>query len=144
LFLVTLIYDVLNKAPILPHPRDLIELPAVVEPHQGTSYNPPASAHQELLLKAHEIEEQRERDANKVARVKEAMELAWNQGETIQVGVAPGMVVDSVQSDAEDERPSSERAIGVVVKTTERKTKQQRRKAARLLAEVYYFFDLLN
>ncbi|KAF7345354.1 Ribosome biogenesis protein NOP53 [Mycena venus] len=58
------------KVPVHSHPRDKIEVPAILEPHQGTSYNPPAVAHQELLLKAHEIEEKRVEKAAKLAETK--------------------------------------------------------------------------
>ena len=51
-------------------------LAAVHAPHQGTSYNPPADAHQELLLKAHEEEERKLTEENKFADVKERMAKA--------------------------------------------------------------------
>ena len=45
-------------------------MPGIVEPHQGTPYNPPVEAHQEVILKAYEAEEKRLREAEKLAEVK--------------------------------------------------------------------------
>ncbi|KIK00964.1 hypothetical protein K443DRAFT_592145 [Laccaria amethystina LaAM-08-1] len=40
------------KSPTVKYTRDIIQVPAIVESNQGTSYNPPAEAHQERILKA--------------------------------------------------------------------------------------------
>ena len=54
-----------------PHPREGIDVLAVVPPHQGTSYNPAADALRELLLQAHELEDQRVREAGQHAALKQ-------------------------------------------------------------------------
>ncbi len=126
-------------------PRKIIEVPAVVEPHLGTSYNPPADAHRELLLKAHEIEEKRISEAEKLAEVKTRMEKARVDADDGNSGV-PGMKVDIAPAVEEEQEPAE-----IFSKPApERKTKQQRRKAAKVLAEVrrtcilYSFFDILT
>ncbi|KAF8713555.1 hypothetical protein AX14_012935 [Amanita brunnescens Koide BX004] len=120
------------KAPKLPHPRQIIDAPAVAEPHQGTSYNPSFEAYQELLLQAHEKEGKRVREAEKFSDIKEKiskLELA-DEDET----VAPGMKLDVVTTELE-ERVDGEAYIVSPKKVSERKTKLQRQKAARHLAE---------
>ncbi|KAL1685541.1 hypothetical protein GGG16DRAFT_66086 [Schizophyllum commune] len=47
------------KAPKLSTPREIINVPAVEAPHAGASYNPPLEAHQDLLLEAYKVEQQR-------------------------------------------------------------------------------------
>lgn len=112
-------------------PRQAIEIPAVLEPHQGTSYNPPADAHQELLLQAHETEEKRVKEAEKLAEVKAKMDSARDNSED-PLGVPPGMKLDTETLD----RDEDEDTLSIPRKAPERKTKQQRRKAANILAEV--------
>ncbi|KAG7445321.1 P60-like protein [Guyanagaster necrorhizus] len=118
------------KAPTHSQPRKIIEVPAVVEPHLGTSYNPPADAHRELLLKAHGIEEKRIAEAEKLAEVKHRMENA-RVGEDDGNSGVPGMKVDIATTVDEEEEPSETFSKPA----PERKTKQQRRKAAKVLAE---------
>lgn len=119
---------------MLSHPKDVIAVPAISEPHQGTSYNPPADAHQALLLQAHEKEERRIRDAEKLAEVKEKIESARRQVEEVNPAVAPGMKIDDIVQDEEDLGEDAEEVPGK--KPPPRKTQSQRKKAARLLAEV--------
>ncbi|KAJ6580989.1 P60-like protein [Mycena capillaripes] len=119
------------KVPVHGHPRDKIEVPAILEPHQGTSYNPPADAHQELLLKAHEMEEKRVEKAAKLAETKTKIEQAKGDVEET-LGVPPGMKVDDAVPD-EDADPAASETIPK--KMPERKTKAQRNKAARVLAQ---------
>jgi nucleolar protein 53 len=119
---------------VLSHPRDAIAVPAITEPHQGTSYNPPAEAHRELLLQAHEKEERRIREAEKLAEVKEKIESARREVEEVNPAVAPGMKVDEIVHDEADLDEDSEEIPGK--KPPPRKTQSQRKKAARLLAEV--------
>jgi len=69
----------------LPHPKHVINAPAVAEPHQGTSYNPSIEAYQELLLQAHEKEEKRVFSAERFS---------------------PGMKLDTIM--AEDEEAKGE------------------------------------
>ncbi|KAF8921183.1 tumor suppressor protein Gltscr2 [Mucidula mucida] len=120
------------KAPVYTKPRDLIEVPAVVEPHLGTSYNPPVHAHQELLLKAHEIEEKRVLEAEKQAVVKKRMEQARVDANAEDIG-ALGMTLDAPTADTIDVEEDA--TISFAKAMPERKTKQQRRKAEKALAE---------
>lgn len=123
-----------KKAPAVPHPRSMIEIAAVAEPHQGTSYNPPLEAHQELLKIAHEAELVKEKAAEKLAGVKEAFEEARKAVvENLTFGVPLGMIVDEPDDD-DDEAPQTE--TPVVHKPKPRKTKQQRNKEQKLRAEV--------
>ncbi|KAK0447200.1 hypothetical protein EV421DRAFT_1733755 [Armillaria borealis] len=118
------------KAPTHIQPQKIIEVPAVVEPHLGTSYNPPADAYHELLLKAHEIEEKRISDAEKLMEVKTRMEKARVDVDDGSSGV-PRMKVDIATAVKEEQEP-----VEIFSKPApERKTKQQRRKAAKVLAE---------
>ncbi|KAJ7669742.1 ribosome biogenesis protein Nop53/GLTSCR2 [Mycena olivaceomarginata] len=105
------------KVPAHAHPRHKIEVPAILEPHQGTSYNPPADAHQELLLKAHGIEEKRVEKAAKLAETKEKIDQAT-----------------PVPIDIDEDEEASAEVISK--KMPERKTKAQRNKAARVLAQL--------
>jgi len=116
--------------------RDLIEIPAIVEPHQGTSYNPPVDAHQELLEKAAELELKRLRDAEKMAEVKTKMEEAKLTQEDYDMSVAPGMKVQELHGDEVEQLEEGEEISASVKQVPERKTKAQRNRAARLLAEV--------
>ncbi|KAJ7319259.1 ribosome biogenesis protein Nop53/GLTSCR2 [Mycena albidolilacea] len=121
------------KIPAHAHPRHKIEVPAILEPHQGTSYNPPADAHQELLLKAHGIEEKRVEKAAKLAETKEKIDQATVEAGDETPGVPPGMKLDEpVPIDIDEDEDSAE---VISKKMPERKTKAQRNKAARVLAQ---------
>ncbi|KAJ7777431.1 ribosome biogenesis protein Nop53/GLTSCR2 [Mycena metata] len=120
------------KVPVHSHPRDKIEVPAILEPHQGTSYNPPADSHQELLLKAHEIEQKRVEKAAKLAEMKEKFDKAKLDAPEEVLGVPSGMKVDDLMP-AEDEDTVMEEPIPK--KMPQRKTKAQRNKAAKVLAQ---------
>ncbi|KAG5735715.1 hypothetical protein E4T56_gene7495, partial [Termitomyces sp. T112] len=123
------------KAPTTKHVRDTIEMQAVIEPHQGTSYNPTIEAHQELLLQAHQAEERRVREAEKLAQVKEKMESAKREAEEVNPGFASGMKLqEEVEEDA-DEDVTENRGEVPAKRQPARKTKAQRKKAAQLLAE---------
>ena len=122
------------KAPSTSHPRSVIELPAILTPHQGTSYNPLANAHQDLLRAAHEVEEEETKDADKGRDVHERMAQARRVGEVTQEGLPPGMTLHGVEEEEEEET-----AIPLVKPAPVRKTKQQRRKAQRVLEEVRLF-----
>lgn len=122
------------QRPTLSHPRDTIQLAAIPEPHQGTSYNPPLDAHTELILKANAVEEQRAKEAERLIEVKERIGRAIGVVDT-QDGVPEGMVVDDREVDDEEmEMEDGEKPIKG--KVPERKTKQQKAKAARQRAEV--------
>ncbi|KAG7439418.1 P60-like protein, partial [Guyanagaster necrorhizus] len=114
----------LQKKPV----KVCLSVPAVVEPHLGTSYNPPADAHRELLLRAHEIEERRIAEAEKLTEVKNQMENA-RVGEDDGNSGVPGMKVDIATTVEEEEEPSETFSKPAL----ERKMKQQRRKAAKVL-----------
>jgi nucleolar protein 53 len=123
------------QVPAHAHPRHKIEVPAILEPHQGTSYNPPADAHQELLLKAHGIEEKRIEKAAKLAETKEKIDQATVEAGDETPGVPPGMKLDEpVPIDIDEDEEASAEVISK--KMPERKTKAQRNKAARVLAQV--------
>lgn len=112
-----------------------------MEPHQGSSYNPPAEAHQELLLKAAEIEKKKLEDLEKMADVKRKMENAQIT-QDYDIGVAPGMTVQPLEDvDEIDAKDEEDEAGSSVTKVAERKTKSQRNKMARVLAEVSHSFS---
>ena len=114
----------------------MIDVPAVVEPHQGTSYNPPVDAHQDLLRKAHEVEERRVAEAEKLAETKKKMEAARiDADDEVDEALPAGMKVDSVADDGVEEEQEEEEQ-GVVRKQPKAKSKAQKNKAAKLLAEV--------
>lgn len=122
------------KAPSTSHPRSAIELPAISTPHQGTSYNPPAEAHQDLLRAAHVVEEEETKGEDKGRDVHERMKHARQLGDVTQEGLPPGMALHEVEEEEEKE------AVAPLVKPAPaRKTKQQRRKAQRALEEVRLF-----
>ncbi|KAG5641248.1 hypothetical protein DXG03_005662 [Asterophora parasitica] len=124
------------KVPALSRVRDTIDVPAIIQPHQGTSYNPPVESHQELLLQAHGIEERRIRDAEKLAEVKEKIEAAKRDVEENNPAVASGMKLHEDIVGNEDDGESVEGEGDLPSKRLPpRKTQAQRKKAARLLAE---------
>lgn len=120
------------KTPSHSHPRQDISIPAVPEPHQGTSYNPPVDAHQELLLQACAMEEKRVKDVEKLAEVKSRIENARTHVQE-QEGLPPGMKLDNLAGGEEEGKSDSN--LAVPKKNPERKTKQQRRKAASVVSE---------
>ncbi|RXW11745.1 hypothetical protein EST38_g14110 [Candolleomyces aberdarensis] len=116
-------------------PSDMIDIPAVVEPHQGTSYNPPVDAHLELIRKAHEVEERRVLEAEKLAETKKKMEAARIDVDDGADGAVPaGMKIDTTADDWEEEEEEKDDQ-GVVRKQPKPKSKAQKNKAAKLLAE---------
>ena len=120
-----------TKAPPTSHPRSMIELPAIPTPHQGTSYNPPAEAHQDLLRTAHAVEEEGVKGADDGRDVHERMMRARQLGNVTQEGLPPGMALHEIEQEGEEE------TVAPLVKpVSTRKTKQQRRKAQRALEEV--------
>ncbi|KAF7357047.1 Ribosome biogenesis protein NOP53 [Mycena venus] len=106
-----------TQVPVHSHPRDKIEVPAILEPHQGTSYNPPA----------------RVEKAAKLAETKAKIDQATVEAGDEVLGVPPGMKVDEPLPVDEDEDPSAAEVIPK--KMPERKTKAQRNKAAKVLAQ---------
>ncbi|KIJ93614.1 hypothetical protein K443DRAFT_12742, partial [Laccaria amethystina LaAM-08-1] len=77
------------KPPTVKYTQDIIQVPAIVEPHQGTSYNPPVEAHREPILKTYEAEEKRLREAEKLAEMKKIEEA--HAVEPHEEGLAAGM-----------------------------------------------------
>ncbi|KAI0672234.1 P60-like protein [Trametes maxima] len=124
------------KAPQTENPRTHIALPAVPSPHEGTSYNPPLTAHQQLLQAAHEKEEQRLKAGEELealkAKLDKARTVATAEAMAALNGV-PGMKIDEVAEEHADEDDAAEPLPPK--KMPSRKTKQQRRKAERLRAE---------
>ncbi|KAI0033005.1 ribosome biogenesis protein Nop53/GLTSCR2 [Vararia minispora EC-137] len=116
------------KPPNVPHPHKQIALPAVTAPHAGTSYNPSAPAHTELLRAAHEAEEKRVAEREVLESVKDRILLARRTG----LDGVEGMAVDEPSEDEEDAADGEE---AVPKKVPGRKTKQQKRKAEKLRAE---------
>jgi nucleolar protein 53 len=122
----------------------LIDVPAIVEPHQGTSYNPPVDAHQELLLKAAAVEEKRLKGLEKLAAVKAKMDSALREPDGLDNSGAAGMIV-TAQIDSENAREEEvEEADGqdssLPKIIANRKSKAQKNKAARVQAEVRHIF----
>ncbi|CAA7263316.1 unnamed protein product [Cyclocybe aegerita] len=119
------------KAPTTTKTRDLIEVPAIVEPHLGTSYNPPADAHEELIMRAASMEEKRVKEAEKLAEVKKKIDAAKNTQEDDDF-IAPGMKVQELGLDEEQISDGLSRSNTT---SKPRKTQAKKNKAVRLLAE---------
>ncbi|KAF9452083.1 P60-like protein [Macrolepiota fuliginosa MF-IS2] len=122
------------KAPITRNLRDQIAIPAVSEPHQGTSYNPPVDAHQELILQAAEAEEKRLKQLDKHSEVKAKMEKARLADDGIVGELVPGMKIDEVV-DEEDVKEEEVDAVIAKPRSLQRKTRMQRNKEAKMFAE---------
>ena len=132
------------QPPDLYQPRDLINIPAIVEPHQGTSYNPPVDAHQELLLKAVAVEEKRLKGVEKLAAVKAKMDSALRETDGLDNLGAAGMTItteiDGENAQEEEGEEGDGQGSYLPRKFANPKTKAQKNKAARVLAEVRLFF----
>lgn len=106
-----------------------------MEPHQGTSYNPPADAHHELLLKAASVEQKRVMEAEKLAEVKNRRDSCRATDDLNEICLAPGMTVQEIgDQDEKEDIPSG--FLSEAKAPPSRKTKAQRNKEARLSAEV--------
>ncbi|EPQ50756.1 P60-like protein [Gloeophyllum trabeum ATCC 11539] len=118
-----------------PHPlRSQIQLPAVEQPHVGTSYNPPVDAHTELVLSAAQIEEKRIREAEKLKEWQEKADAARKVAREEEAeGVPPGMTVGEGEEDPEAGVDEVEGRVAP--KMPRRKTKQDRKRAERLRKE---------
>ena len=112
----------------------MIELSAISTPHQGTSYSPPADAHQDLMRAAHEVEEEELKDVDKGRDVHERIVRARQLGQVTQEGLPLGMTLHEV---GEDEEEESE--VPLVKPVPTRKTKHQREKTQGALGEVSLF-----
>ena len=122
----------------------MINVPAIVEPHQGTSYNPPVDAHQELLLKAAAVEEKRLKGLEKLAAVKAKMDSALQETDGLDDLGAAGMTVttqiDSENTREEEAEEVNEQGPSLPRNFANRKTKAQKNKAVKVLAEVRLLF----
>jgi nucleolar protein 53 len=125
--------------------RKEIGLPAIADPHPGTSYNPTTSAHNELLLAANRVEEEKEKEVEKLAGVSATIEAAKRSYVTDErdEGAPSGMKIDVAEEGSEEEEEGEDADI-VASKPPPRKTKQQRQKAARVLAEVRFYRSIGN
>ncbi|EGO04468.1 hypothetical protein SERLA73DRAFT_44469 [Serpula lacrymans var. lacrymans S7.3] len=123
------------KCPELAHPRDMIELPPVVVPHQGTSYNPPLADHEELVHQAYEAEHRRVRDSEKYLQTKRKIQNARDDPSEAQEGVPPGMKLDDISPAAGDDEAEILGDIVIMKKMPARKTRQQHLKRVKLQAE---------
>lgn len=133
-----------SKRFVTPHPRQIIELPAVPSPHEGASYNPTVSSHQELLRIAHTLEEQRVMEAERLAVVKEKISAAvGNAGEMVE-GVAKGMTVDVPQEKEATTGVDEEAELPLPKKPTKRKTTHERRKQSKLRAQKRALAEMAN
>ena len=119
-----------------------------MEPHQGTSYNPPVDAHQELLLKAAAVEEKRLKGAEKLAAVKAKMDSALRETDGVNSLGAAGMTVtaqndseNAWEEEGEEGEEGNGQGLSLPRNFANRKTKAQKNKAARILAEVCPFFS---
>lgn len=130
-----------QQAPAIPNPREHINLSAVPQPHEGTSYNPPVTAHQDLLRAAVESEERRAREAEELAKTKAIMEQARKSVADVMTPGAPlGMTVQAIEADEEETQADE---VLPAKKIPERKTKQERRKAEKRQAEVSSILPIL-
>ncbi|PVF93632.1 tumor suppressor protein Gltscr2 [Serendipita vermifera] len=113
--------------------RDMITASAVSNPHQGTSYNPPVEAYQELLNTAVQVETKRAAEDKRYTAIKNTMYSARRPVLDDEVPTAEGMTVDIPDKDEENQPPTDD--IVVPVKPTKRKTRQQKAKALKTSME---------
>ncbi|KAG8982601.1 hypothetical protein FRB94_013281 [Tulasnella sp. JGI-2019a] len=137
-YLPELVMKLQIKPPKPDRDRKMIAMKAVVQPHEGTSYNPHVAAHRELLQTAVAIEERREIERNALATAKAAAQAG---AATIQEGPnverTNGMVVDLPEKEKElevAEDGTEEPVIPVQRKATKAKTTRDRNAEARQLA----------
>jgi nucleolar protein 53 len=114
--------------------RDVITAPAVSDPHQGTSYNPPVEAYQELLDTAIQAETKRAAEDERYTAIKNTMQSARRPVHDNEVPAAEGMIIDIPDKDEDNEPATNE--IAVSAKPTKRKTRQQKAKALKASMEV--------
>lgn len=105
-----------------------------MEPHQGSSYNPPAAAHDELITEACRVERRRQEEADRLAEVRRKVADARALATNVTEGLPLGMTLDEIPQD--DGEPVAQHDAVVPKKPSARKTKQQRAKALRLREEV--------
>ncbi|KAG6329369.1 hypothetical protein ID866_9719 [Astraeus odoratus] len=121
------------KRPATNHPRDVIDIPTVSIPHQGTSYNPLVHAHEELVMEAYQAEKRRQDEAGRLAKYRKRIEAAQQSFATAMDGMPLGMMVDKITEDS-DKPPTTDDMV-VPNKPPQRKTKQQRARILRQKSE---------
>ncbi|KAI0752854.1 P60-like protein [Daedaleopsis nitida] len=91
--------------------RSNIELAAVPSPHEGSSYNPPVTSHQDLLRTAHEKEELKLKEAEQLEEIKARMEKARTIArEDQEAGMARGMKLEASTELEEEEQEGGKKA----------------------------------
>ncbi|KAL4072336.1 P60-like protein [Scleroderma citrinum] len=122
------------KKPEISHPRDIIDVPAVLVPPQGASYNPAVQAHGELLLEAYQVEKRKQDEADRLAEYRKQIDQARQTSfGDVADDVPPGMIVDEIQEDADEPIPTDEAVVPR--RPLARKTKQQRTRMLKQKAE---------
>ncbi|KAG8806670.1 hypothetical protein FRC17_004873 [Serendipita sp. 399] len=122
------------RNPIVPRYTQ-ISVPAVSQPHQGTSYNPPLNDYKQLLSTAHQVEEKRVAKEQKLDTMKQRMESARREVTERDAGLAEGMVLDEPDEESDDSVSLQEESVMPSQTLPKRKTQKQRRKALRVLQE---------
>lgn len=114
----------------------MIDVPAIVFPHPGASYNPPVQAHEELLMEAYKVEQRRQDEADRLREAQKKIEQARVFAANDVSGDVPtGMIIDEIKDDGET--ILNTQAV-VPKRLPERKTKQQRARMAKQKAEVRF------
>lgn len=121
-------------------PTALTVMPAIETPHKGTSYNPEAEAHQQLIVEAVKIEE---RKADIVAKLQEQLsyreELKKLADEELQTLEDDDVKDDDESSIVKEEENLEDKATDDKEtkkrKAAERKTRRDRNKESRLVSE---------
>ncbi|KAH7107018.1 P60-like protein [Auriculariales sp. MPI-PUGE-AT-0066] len=125
------------KAPSTLHPHKSVDVTPILTPHEGTSYNPPVHAYNDLVKQAVSVEEHREADSQRYDAVHASMTALRLGTATASPGVdGTGMILDIPSKDTQDEHDADDTDVVVVApRLPKRKTLQQRKKAAKLRAE---------
>lgn len=116
----------------------MIDVPAVVVPHPGASYNPPVQAHEELLMEAYRVEQRRQEEADRLREAQMKIEEARAFAANISEGVPTGMTIDEIKDDGQ---PNANTPAVIPKRLPERKTKQERARIAKQRVEVRFQDD---
>ena len=116
----------------------MIGVPAISQPHPGTSYKPTSDDRTNLILLAHEKVAEEEKQKEIAASSKENMLAAQRAAasEPQDGEVYLGMKIDEGDGDSCTEETSEEMDVLPANNKNVKKTKQQRRKAEQQKAEV--------
>lgn len=130
--------NVAMQKPVVPHARAAIDVPAISQPHPGTSYKPTTEARTELMLSAHEKVAEEERIKEVAVASKENMLAAQRAAasEPQEGEIYLGMKIDNGEDNSEAEAEGDDMVGMPAKKPSVKKTKQQKRKAERQKAEV--------